>query len=103
MRYQADTWEHARRVVLVVVERPGELLLDYFWLITNLRADRYSGARLLGLYRMRGKAEGHMGELMDVLAPACQWQSKTAHSWQSKIAHIHEVPVAGCRDLGRGR
>ena len=26
--------------------------------------------RLLGLYRMRGKAEGHMGELMDVLAPA---------------------------------
>ena len=70
LRYQADTWEHARRVVLVVVERPGELLLDYFWLITNLRADRYSGARLLGLYRMRGKAEGHMGELMDVLAPA---------------------------------
>ena len=72
LRYEADTWEHARRVVLVVlvvVERLGELLLDYFWLITNLRADRYSGARLLGLYRMRGKAEGHMGELMDVLAP----------------------------------
>ena len=40
------------------------------WLITNLRRNRYSGARLLGLYRMRGKAEGHMGELMDVLAPA---------------------------------
>ena len=70
LRYQADRWEHARRVVLVVVERPGELFVDHFWLITNLRADRYSGARLLGLYRMRGKAEGHMGELMDVLAPA---------------------------------
>ena len=53
-----------------MVERPGELFVDHFWLITNLRADRYSGARLLGLYRMRGKAEGHMGELMDVLAPA---------------------------------
>ena len=39
-------------------------------MITNLRRGRYSGARLLGLYRMRGKAEGHMGELMDVLAPA---------------------------------
>ena len=70
LRYQADTWEHARRVVLVVVERPGELFVDHLWLITNLRADRYSGARLLGLYRMRGKAEGHMGELLDVVAPA---------------------------------
>ena len=69
LRYRADSWEHARRVVLVVVERPGELFVDHFWLITNLRRDRYSGARLLGLYRMRGKAEGHMGELMDVLAP----------------------------------
>lgn len=29
-----------------------------------------SGARLLGLYRMRGKAERHVGELMDVLALA---------------------------------
>ena len=55
LRYQADTWEHTRRVVLVVVERPGELFVDHFWLITNLRADRYSGAQLLGLYRMRGR------------------------------------------------
>ena len=70
LRYQADSWKHPRRVVLVVLERPGELFVDHFWLITNLRRDRYSGARLLGLYRMRGKAEGHMGELMDVLAPA---------------------------------
>ncbi len=70
LRYQADSWDHARRVVLVVVERPEELFVDHFWLLTNLRRDRYSGARLLGLYRMRGKAEGHMGELLDVLAPA---------------------------------
>ena len=49
LRYQADSWEHPRRVVLVVVERPGELFLDYFWLITNLKRNRYSGARLLGL------------------------------------------------------
>ena len=69
-RYQAKKWEHARRVVLVVLERTGELFVDHFWLLTNLRGDRYSGPRLLGLYRMRGKAEGHMGELLDVLAPA---------------------------------
>ena len=65
LRYQADSWEHSRRVV---VEPPGKLFVDHFRLITNLRGDRYSGARLLGLYRMRGKAEGHRRELMDVLA-----------------------------------
>ena len=70
LRYQADSWEHPRRVVLVVLERPEQLFVDHFWLITNLKRDRYSGARLLVLYRMRGKAEGHLGELMDVLAPA---------------------------------
>ena len=58
LRYQADSWEHPRRMVLVVLERPGELFLDYFWLITNLKRNRYCGARLLGLYRMRGKAKG---------------------------------------------
>ncbi len=35
MRYQAQSWSHARRVVLVVMERSGELIPDYFWLITN--------------------------------------------------------------------
>ena len=56
--------------MLVVLERSGELFVDHFWLIMNLRRDRYSGARLLGLYRMRGKAGGAMGELLDALAPA---------------------------------
>ena len=76
LRYQADRWEHARRVVLVVVERPGELFVDHFWLITNLRADRYSGPRLLGLYRHAGqgrraygRADGRAGAGVVVGAP----------------------------------
>jgi hypothetical protein len=69
-RYQAGTWNRPRRVVLVVLERPGELFLDHFWLITSLDEKRYPGERLLALYRKRGKAEAHMGELMDVLNPA---------------------------------
>ncbi len=69
-RYQAGSWKQPRRVVLVVLERPGELFLDHFWLITNLDEKRYPADRLLALYRKRGKAEGHMGELMDVLRPA---------------------------------
>lgn len=70
LRYQAGGWEKPRRVVLVVVERPGELFLDHFWLITSLDERRWPAARLLALYRKRGKAEAHMGELMDVLDPA---------------------------------
>src|SRR5690625_2937609 len=38
LRYRAGTWSRARRVVLVVLERPGEqqhLFLDHFFLVTN--------------------------------------------------------------------
>jgi hypothetical protein len=69
-RYQAKSWKKPRRVVLVVVERPDDLFLDHFWLITSLDAKRYPADKLLALYRKRGKAEAHMGELMDVLDPA---------------------------------
>jgi hypothetical protein len=70
MSYRAEPWSRERRVVLVVLERPDELLLDHFWLLTSLDARTVPAAALLDLYRERGTAEGHLGELMDVLAPA---------------------------------
>jgi hypothetical protein len=74
--YAAGAWSRERRVVLVVIERPGELLLDHFWLLTNIAVEMLSGKDLLALYRERGKAEGHMGELMDVLKPALSSSSR---------------------------
>jgi hypothetical protein len=74
--YAAGTWSVERRVVLVVLERPGELLLDHFWLLTNIAVETLSGEGLLALYRERGTAEGHMGELMDVLRPALSSSSR---------------------------
>lgn len=74
--YAAGAWSVERRVVLVVLERPGELLLDHFWLLTNIDAQTLSGEGLLALYRERGTAEGHMGELMDVLKPALSSSSR---------------------------
>jgi hypothetical protein len=68
--YQAKSWSRPRRVVLVTLERPGQLFLDHFWLITNWSAEQMDGPALLETYRERGTAEGHMGELMDVLRPA---------------------------------
>jgi hypothetical protein len=74
--YAAGAWSRERRVVLVVLERLGELLLDHFWLLTNIEVKTLSGEALLALYRERGAAEGHMGELMDVLAPALSSSSR---------------------------
>ena len=70
MIYRAKSWSKERRVVLVVLERPDQFLVDHFWLITSLDAETVPAAELLELYRERGRAEGHMGELMDVLDPA---------------------------------
>jgi hypothetical protein len=70
LSYQAKSWSKPRRVVLVVLERAGELFLHHFWLITNWTFEQMSGEALLEMYRQRGTAEGHMGELMSVLNPA---------------------------------
>lgn len=65
--YQAESWPQPRRVVLVVQERPDDLLLHHFYIVTNLDPLWYSPDDVLRLYRRRGKAEGHMGELKSVL------------------------------------
>ena len=70
MSYRAEPWSRARRVVLVVLERPGELFLHHFFLITNWTVEQMDGESLLDLYRQRGTAEGHYGELSGVLDPA---------------------------------
>jgi hypothetical protein len=47
LRYGADTWSRERRVVLVVVRRVGELIPNYFWLITNWTPEQMAPANLL--------------------------------------------------------
>ena len=56
--------------MLVVKEREGDLLLDRLFLVTSLTPEEMSRQEVLAHYRQRGTAEGHMGELEDVLAPA---------------------------------
>jgi hypothetical protein len=70
LHYRAEKWSCERRAVLVVQERPGELFLHHFWILTSWRPEQYGAEDLLELYRVRGAAEGYMGELMSVLAPA---------------------------------
>lgn len=70
LSYQADSWSKARRVVLVLQQPPGELFPHFFFLITNWSDEQRPALALLDLYRQRGTAEGHLGELMSVLEPA---------------------------------
>lgn len=70
LSYRAASWTRERRVVLVVKEIPGELFLDSFFLLTSWPAEQMPADALLEIYRQRGTAEGHLGELMNVLDPA---------------------------------
>ena len=100
LTYQAESWDRARRVVLVVRERPGELYPDHFWLLTSLSRKRYEAEALLARYRKRGKAEGHMGEFMDVLDPALSSASRPKTHYRGKP--LKPGAEAGSDDGGRG-
>jgi hypothetical protein len=53
-------------------------------LITNWHPTQLDGHQLLELYRQRGTAEGHMGELMDVLVPALSSSPRTKGHYRGK-------------------
>ena len=48
-------------------EKPDDLFLHAFFIVTNLQEYECSAEQLLDLYRKRGKAEAHMGELKSTL------------------------------------
>ena len=75
------TW---KRCSWTVLERPDELLLDRFWLISSLDAETVPAAKLLELYRQRGRAETYMGELMDVLEPALSSAPRTKRHYRGR-------------------
>lgn len=85
MTYRAESWSRERRVVLVVLERADELFLHHFWIITNWTADQMSGEDLLEHYRQRGTAEGHMGELMNVLRPALSSATRPKTHYRDEV------------------
>jgi hypothetical protein len=87
MSYQAASWSRARRVVLVVQERPSEMFLHHFWLLTSWTEQQMDAPALLELYRERGTAEAHQGELMSVLDPALSSSPRTKRHYRGKPPH----------------
>ena len=84
MRYQVDSWDKSRRVILVDKERADDLLLDRFFLVTSFGWTAKLRHEVLAHYRERGKAEGHMGELKDVPAPALSSTNRAKSHWRGK-------------------
>ena len=74
-KYQAKGWQHAQRLILVVVDRPdpatGQLNLmpKYFFHITNWMESERSAADVLFHYRQRGTFEDRLGEFQEVIGP----------------------------------
>ncbi|MEM9803415.1 MAG: IS1380 family transposase, partial [Planctomycetota bacterium] len=58
IEYRAETWEKPRRVVIVVQERPGELYLHTFFIVTSFTPEQMCARDVLDLYRARGTMEG---------------------------------------------
>ena len=84
LHYRAESWDRQRRIVLVVQERPDDFLLDRFFLVTSLEPEQMSRREVLEHYRERGTAEGHMGELKDVLAPALSSTNRPKSHWRGR-------------------
>ncbi len=73
--HQAESWQRAFRLILVVVDRPdpqsGQLSLqpDYFFLITNWSPKVRTAEQLLEHYRARGTFEDRLGEFRQAVGP----------------------------------
>lgn len=67
---RAQKGERVRRIIAVAVEPgPGELFPRRFYLCTNFARSEGGSQVLLALYRQRGTAEGHIGELVRETIP----------------------------------
>jgi hypothetical protein len=88
--YQARSWRHPRRVVLVVVEHADEqqhLFLDHFFLLTNALPEEAGAEALLERYRRRGSAEADFGDCNTALAPSLSSSPRPKSHYRSRPVH----------------
>jgi len=116
--YRANPWKHAQRLILVVIDRPdprsGQLQFepDYFFLVTNWRAEERSGEQVLEHYRGRGTFEDRLGEFRAAVGPSLSSPefrenetllllSLLAYNLASMLREECESARGGCWDLKR--
>ncbi len=116
--YQADSWEHAQRLILVVVDQPdratGQLNLmpRYFFLVTNWDETSRGGEQILAHYRRRGTFEDRLGEFNSAIGVHLSHRSFKENEATMLLALLAfnltticrnelEDSVGGCWDLTR--
>ena len=88
LKYQAVSWSHPRRIVMVVVEQEQIDLFEphnHFFLVTDWNMEQISGAELLEFYRQRGTMERWIGEFKDVLQPSLSCASRPRNKSEQPI------------------
>lgn len=116
--YQIDTWQHAQRLILVVVDKPdsvtGQLNLipRWFFLVTNWSEASRSAEELLAHYRKRGTFEDRLGEFNEAIGVHLSSQGFKANEATMLLALLAfnlnsicrnelEDSVGGCWDMQR--
>ena len=116
--YQAESWQHPQRVLLVIVDRPDpktgqlNLLPDYFFLVVGWQAEELDGPAALEHYRQRGTFEDRLGEFRQAIKPhlshddfqaneALLRLSLLAFNLASLLRIEYEAEAGSCFDLGR--
>lgn len=93
LEYRADSWSRARRVVLVVDERPEELMPNYFFLVTNATPGEAGGAGLVRRYRRRGATEKDYGEWLNALDVTLSSTNRPKASYRGRVPERRSEPV----------
>jgi hypothetical protein len=86
-------WSRERRVVLVIEERPRELVPHWFFLVTNASAQEASGMALLERYRRRGRTEKDYGEWQNALKVALSSTNRTKGGYLGEPPRRRSRPV----------
>jgi hypothetical protein len=117
-RHQAESWRHAQRVLLVIVDKPDpktgqlNLLPDYFFLVAGWKSEELDGPAALAHYRRRGTVEDRLGEFQQAiglhLSHTDFHENETvlrlallAFNLASMLRIEYEDKAGSCMDLGR--
>jgi hypothetical protein len=117
-QYQAESWKHAQRLLLVIVDRPDRktgqlnLLPDYFFLLVGWKEEELDGEAALAHYRRRGTFEDRLGEFQQAIGThlshdtfaaneALLLLSLLAFNLVSALRIEYEYEAASCFDLVR--
>jgi hypothetical protein len=116
--YQAESWKHPQRLLLVVVDQPDSrtgqlnLLPNYFFLVVGWREEELDGPAALEHYRQRGTFEDRLGEFQQAIGPRLSHDdfqaneallrlSLLAFNLASALRIEYEDAAGSCVDLAR--